>query len=830
MKLLAPLLLVLSALSPSFAQEAANPESVKKHEYQSDVARLRKIVIESLYSHREVFLRELISNANDAIEKLRLTALKDKSVWDGVAPLNITLQLYKDPEGEGGRLVIADTGIGMSPEELTANLGTLAKSGTSEFLAKADTSSSGSGGNGNLIGAFGLGFYSSFLVADKVYVSSLPPPSAANPNPVQHVFASSSEEPSFEVYKDPRGNTLGRGTEITLVLKKEALEYLEEEKVKQLVSKHSGFASSFPIYLFTNRTEEQPVPQDVTEATEERPKVDDEEVLIEDTPEKKDENAAIQMREVTIEEWVHLNNQAPLWARDPKEVTDEEYKNFYQVTFKQHKDPIIWHHFKGDSGPVSFKALIFVPQSLPEDYWQSAQASIQDTRLMVKRVLITSDFGEHKLPKWISWIKVLIDADDLPLNVSRETLQSTRFLRQIKNIVVTRFIQAMTKVAEEEPERYMEILKNYNHVLKLGVIETAIEGKSGNRDKLAGLTRWDTTLRKGISLEEYVEGRKEGQNQIYFLANIGQSTENMRHSVFVEKLVARGYEVILMTDTMDEIFVSNLRVFSGMQFQDVAKKGLQYGDEDREQEKKDMDKFKEGYKPLVDFFVKSTKEAIKDVVISNRLVTSPCAIVVDSFGYSANMEKLLTSHGKKSALQDLATRQKVLEINPRSPLIEGLLNRILALGEDGSERDKEEETELTEVVNILIDGALIRSGFEVMESNIFFERVDRALRRSLGVSETAKTEVHVKPAPPTAAAPPTDAGEISMDPNDFIELKDLKESLKPELDRSFGAPKTSEEGEAKPIMFDANKAREMAGGDPAKMEKIAEEVVKHIEL
>lgn len=830
MKLLAPLLLVLSALSPSLAQEAPNPESVKKHEYQSDVARLRKIVIESLYSHREVFLRELISNANDAIEKLRLTALKDKSVWDGVAPLNITLQLYKDPEGKSGRLVISDTGIGMSPEELTANLGTLAKSGTSEFLAKADTSSSGSGGNGNLIGAFGLGFYSSFLVADKVYVSSLPPPSAANPNPVQHVFASSSEEPSFEVYKDPRGNTLGRGTEITLVLKKEALEYLEEEKVKQLVVKHSGFASSFPIYLFTNRTEEQPVPQDDMDAAEEKPKVDDEEVLIEDTPEKKDENSAVQTRNVTIEEWVHLNNQAPLWARDPKEVTDEEYKNFYQATFKQQKDPVLWHHFKGDSGPVSFRALIFVPESLPEDYWQSAQASAQDTRLMVKRVLITSDFGEHKLPKWISWIKVLIDADDLPLNVSRETLQSTRFLRQIKNIVVTRFIQAMTKVAEEEPERYTEILNNYNHVLKLGVVETAIEGKSGNRDKLAGLTRWDTTLRKGISLGEYVEGRKEGQNQIYFLANIGQSTENMRHSVFVEKLVARGYEVILMTDTMDEIFVSNLRVFGGMLFQDVAKKGLQYGDEDIEQEKKDMDKFKEDYKPLVDFFVKSTKEAIKDVVISNRLVTSPCAIVVDSFGYSANMEKLLASHGKKSALQDFATKQKVLEINPRSPLIEGLLKRIMALGEDEDERDKEEETELTEVANILIDGALIRSGFEVMESNVFFERVDRALRRSLGVSETAKTEVHVEPAPPKAAAPPTNSGEVTMDPNDFIDLKDFKESLKPELDRSFGAPKVREEGEATPMTFDANKARKMAGDDPAKMEKIAEEVVKHIEL
>ncbi|PVG03593.1 heat shock protein Hsp90, partial [Serendipita vermifera] len=695
MRLLAPLLLALCSISPSFTQEVPTGQANTKHEYQSDVARLRKIVIESLYSHQEVFLRELISNANDAIEKLRLTALKDKTVWDGTTPLNITLVLQKDVEGDGGKLIISDTGIGMSPQELTSNLGTLAKSGTTEFLAQADKATTAAT-TSNLIGAFGLGFYSSFLVADKVYVASLPPPSAANPNPVQHVFSSSSDEASFEVYQDPRGNTLGRGTEITLVLKKGALEYLEEEKIKGLVAKHSGFASSFPIYLFTSRTEEQPVPQDELEAAaeetpekKETPKADDdEEAVVEEVKEdeKTVENTEVKMKNVTIEEWVHLNDQPPLWSREPKDVTEEEYKNFYKATFKQYSDPLLWHHFKGDSGPVSFKALIFVPSSLPDDYWQSAQAASQDTRLMVKRVFITSEFGEHKLPKWISWIKVIIDADDLPLNVSRETLQSKKFLKQIKNIVVTRFIQLMTKTAEEDPEKYKEVLKVYNPVLKLGVIETAIEGKGGSRDKLAGLARWDTTLRDGISLQDYIEGRKEGQNQIYFLANIGQTTENMRHSVFVEKLVARGYEVMLMTDTMDEIFVSNLRVYGGMRFQDVAKKGLQYGDEDIEKEKKELEKFKEDYKPLVDFFVKSTKEAIKDgrspffiVVISNRLVTSPCAIVVDSFGYSANMEKLLASHGKKNALQDYASKQKVLEINPRSPLIEGLLKRVMAL-------------------------------------------------------------------------------------------------------------------------------------------------------
>ncbi|CCA70224.1 related to HSP82-Heat shock protein [Serendipita indica DSM 11827] len=846
MKLLPSLLLALSLFSgASFAQEPVATDSSTKHEYQSDVARLRKIVIESLYSHREVFLRELISNANDAIEKLRLTALKDKTVWDGVAPLNITLKLEKNEEGDGGRLIISDTGIGMSPKELTTNLGTLAKSGTSEFLAKADSNSGSS--NGNLIGAFGLGFYSSFLVADKVYVASLPPATEANPQPVQHVFSSSADEPSFDVYPDPRGNTLGRGTEITLVLKKDALEYLEEETVKSLITKHSGFASSFPVYLFTKRIEEQPIPQDeldqTTEEKKEKPKVDDDEVVVEDAKEEEPKENEVKTRQVTVEEWVHLNDQPPLWTRDPKDVTDEEYKNFYKATFKQYQDPILWHHFKGDSGPVSFRALIYVPSTLPEDFWQSPQTAQQDTRLLVKRVLITSEFGEHRLPKWISWAKVIIDADDLPLNVSRETLQSNRFLKQIKNIIITRFIQVMQKTAEEDVEKYKEILKVYNPILKLGVIETAAEGKTGNRDKLSSLLRFDTTLRTGISLQDYVDNRKEGQNQIFFLANIGQTTENMRHSVFVEKLIARGYEVLLMTDTMDEIFVSNLRVWGNMRFQDVAKKGLQYGDEDVEKEKKELEKFKEDYKPLVNFFVKSTKDISRmAIVISNRLVTSPCAIVVDSFGYSANMEKLLTSHGKKTALQEYASKQKVLEINPRSPLIEGLLKRVMALPVEETERDKEEEAELREVVQILIDGALIRSGFEVMESNIFFERVDRALRRSLGVSETAKVEVEVAPAPPKAETAPPEMDEVATNAADFIEMQDFRASLGPELDRTFGGPKLMKMDANGPIetvpnqvAFDANDVRKrMESGEEVDIEGMVADAIKpkteHTEL
>lgn len=271
-------------------------------------------------NHRDIFLRELISNANDALEKLRLTSLTEPQVLSGAESMNITLKAYKDDTDGTARLVIRDTGIGMSPDELVANLGTLAKSGTSEFLARAESSSSSAdtSGTGNLIGAFGLGFYSSFLVADKVYVSSLAAPSPANPEPRQYVFASSAEDSTFEVYPDPRGNTLGRGTEITLVLKGDAEEFLDTLKITELVNKHSSFATAFPIYLFTQRTEEIPVEDETveTEKTEEprSDDEDDEEAVVDDLDDLEEENA-IKTQSVIVDEWVHLNSQPPIWVR-----------------------------------------------------------------------------------------------------------------------------------------------------------------------------------------------------------------------------------------------------------------------------------------------------------------------------------------------------------------------------------------------------------------------------------------------------------------------------------------------------------------------------------
>ncbi|KAJ7591081.1 Hsp90 protein-domain-containing protein [Mycena floridula] len=785
-------LLVIGGVS---SQDSEAPVVKEKHNYQSDVARLRKIVINSLYSHKEIFLRELISNANDALEKLRLTALTDKLIWDGADPLNITLKVVKNEDGKG------DTGIGMSPQELTTNLGTLAKSGTSDFLAQAE----GQDGTnaGNLIGAFGLGFYSSFLVADRVDVASIPPPSEKNPNPIQHIFSSDADESSFEVYPDPRGNTLGRGTEITLHLKPDSVEYLDNSELTALVNKHSLFSSTFPIYLLEQRTEEFPDPDQGTDAEpsesasadssnetpkDEAPK-DEDEAIVEDVPseEEKKEALPVKMRSILVDHWVQLNAQAPIWSRYAifpltESSSIEDYTLFYNVFFKDFSKPLTWQHFSADSGTgTAFKAIIYIPPKPEESFWQQPLTRTKDVKLMVKRTFITSDLGDDNLPKWASWVKAVVDADDLPLNVSRETLQSSRFLRQLKNIILKRLLQMFARLAEEEPEKFEELQKSYGTAIKLGAVED-----QKHREKLASLARFYTNQRNRTSLDQYLENKKKGQKQIFYLTELGKDPEEISQSVFVEKLHARGYEVLLLNEPMDEIFVQNMRQWKGLKFQDIAKVGLKFGDEDldEEEEKLQQQELNEKFQPLLEYLKKRAQEVVRDVVLSNRLVASPCAVVADSHGYTANVQKMMNAanqRGGKEYLHEIAQKAKLLEINPRSPLIEGLLRKVEELPEDEAARDPDSVAELEEATSILIDGALIRSGFEVPNTNAFFSRVDRVLRRSLGVSETAPTDTTVKPAPPVDPELPSEVDPEFMPPMSDVPGVQIPDHMKDDV-------------------------------------------------
>ncbi|KAI0824788.1 heat shock protein Hsp90 [Trametes gibbosa] len=771
MRLLRSLLVTFTVLSLHVFAQAASDVPKQRHAYQSDVARLRKIVINSLYSHRDVFLRELISNANDALEKLRLTSLTEPEVLSGAETMNITIKGEKSEDGTA-KIVIRDTGIGMTPDELANNLGTLAKSGTSEFLTKAESDTTS---NGNLIGAFGLGFYSSFLVADRVEVASLAAKSSQNPNPAQYVFSSGADENSYEIFPDPRGDTLGRGTEITLYLKPEAVEYVDTHTISELVGKHSSFSTSFPIYMYTTRTDmviDEEAEAEAAKAAEaekataeetEKDDVDEDEAVVEDVSEEEptvEEKREPKMKPITVEEWIQLNSQPPIWMRDPKTVTDEEYEAFYQATYKDYQKPLAWYHFAGDSGSgVSFRSIIYVPSRLDDSYWQNPLQSItKDIRLMVKRVFITSDLGEDALPKWANWVKVVVDAEDLPLNVSRETLQSNQFLKQLKGIILKRLLQLLKRLQSEDPQKWEQVQETFGNVFKLGAVEDF-----KNRDKLATLVRFTTNQRNSTSLDEYLENKKQGQNQIFYLADMGKSATELAKSVFIEKLHARGYEVLLLGDPLDEVFITNIRRWKKIPFQDVAKAGLKFGDEDAEEaEKEEHARLTEKFQPLIEWLRKEIREkgAARDVVISNRLVTSSCAIVADESGYTANLEKLISSshaQANHKHMWEFAKKQKVLEVNPRSPLIEGLLRRIEQLPTDEEERDPEAEEELKEVATVLVDGALVRSGFAVTDSNDFFTRVDRILRRSLGVSETAPTDTTVKPAPPVDPELPADA-------------------------------------------------------------------------
>jgi len=636
------------------------------------------------------------------------------------------------------------------------------------------------------------------------------------------------------------------------VLKDEATDYLAEYQLKALVQKHSAFSSTFPIYLHTSSTQDVPdedeiramvdkvaqqesATQDVPDEDEIRTIVDEvaqQESATQDVPDEdeiestrqeyeklsetskdeyivKDEDEAIvedvedvkaeeevkpvKTKTVVKEEWLHLNSQPPIWMRDPKDITDEEYISFYKATYKDMDAPLAWHHFSGDAGTgTSFKAILFIPSKLPADFWHGPTIVNQDVRLFNKRVFVTNDLGEDTLPKWVSWIKAIIDAEDLPLNVSRETLQSTRFLRQIKQALIRRLIQLLQRISEQDPEKFNEISKVIGSALKLGAVDA-----EKDRPKLAALTRFATNQKNVTSFDEYVKNKKSGQKQIFFLAGLGQTPEVLAKSLFVEKLTARGYEVLLCSEPLDEILFSHHRTWEKMAFQDVSKAGLKFGDEDEdpEEEKAKQAALKEKFRPLIEWLKNETVEVVMDVSLSNRLVTSPCAIVAEMFGYSANMERLMNAQNSRdtnSLKHVYAKKSKSLEINPHSPLIEGMLRKVEQLPEPDDEPDVEAEEELREVTSILIDGALIRSGYDVPDVNVFFERMDRALRRSLGVSEHAKTVVDVKPAPPVDPEPIRSEPEVSKA---FVEVPEhLKGQVEIEMEEM-----PDEEEETDPI-------------------------------
>ncbi|KAJ3104913.1 hypothetical protein HDU97_008771 [Phlyctochytrium planicorne] len=623
-----------------------------KFKFESENSRVLSIVINSLYKSKEIFLRELISNAADALDKIRFMSLTSP---DALASNNrLDIRIMSDRERK--LLQITDTGVGMTPDELRKNLGTIAKSGTSEFISAVERNATDLG----LIGQFGVGFYSVFLVCDRVTVAS-----KSNEAESQHIWQSTSES-DFTIAKDPRGNTLGRGTEITLHLKDDAIEYLETSNLESLIAKYSEFIT-FPIYIWKNVTVTEEVDEPASEPESE----------VEDvTDEKKKETI-----EKTVSEWVVVNQNKPIWARSPSDVSESEYQNFYKSYYKDTTEPLTWIHFRAE-GDVDFKSLLYIPARAPPSFLQKADEIVRNIRLFVRKVFITDELDDF-WPRWLAFIKGLVDSDDLPLNVSRETLQKHSLLKTIKKKLIAKSLDMISQLSKDK-EKYKKFFEQFGVALKLGVIEDV-----KNRKKLIKALRFQT------SSEEH--------------------------------------------DPLDEYLIQQISDYNGVKLQSVSKPGLLYGDEDSTKE--DLEKLSTEFEPLSEWLKTTLSDFIDKVVVSARLTKSPTAILANEFGVSGNMERIMAAQALQSGDNFMknyySTLKKTLEINPKHPLIKGFRKRL----EAGGELD-----DLKEQALALYDVTLLRSGFDIKNVPQFSARIERVIRKALNVDLTEEAKVDVKPA------------------------------------------------------------------------------------
>uniref|UniRef100_J3S4B1 Endoplasmin n=1 Tax=Crotalus adamanteus TaxID=8729 RepID=J3S4B1_CROAD len=684
-------------------------EKSERFAFQAEVNRMMKLIINSLYKNKEIFLRELISNASDALDKIRLMSLTDETALSDNEELTIKIKCDK----EKNMLHVIDTGIGMTKDELIKNLGTIAKSGTSEFLNKITEMQEENQSTSELIGQFGVGFYSAFLVADKVIVTS------KHNNDSQQIWESDSNE--FSVIEDPRGNTLGRGTTVTLVLKEEASDYLELDTVKNLVTKYSQFIN-FPIYVWSSKTEtvEEPLED---EEVKDKDETDDEAAVEEEEEEKKPKTKPVQK---TVWDWELMNDIKPIWQRPSKEVEEDEYKAFYKSFSKETDEPMTYIHFTAE-GEVTFKSILFIPSTAPRGLFDEYGSKKSDfIKLYVRRVFITDDFHDM-MPKYLNFVKGVVDSDDLPLNVSRETLQQHKLLKVIRKKLVRKTLDMIKKIAEE---KYNDTFwKEFGTNIKLGVIED-----HSNRTRLAKLLRFQSSNHESntTSLDQYVERMKEKQDKIYFMA--GSSRKEAESSPFVERLLKKGYEVIYLTEPVDEYCIQALPEFDNKRFQNVAKEGVKF--DESEKSKEAHEALEKEYEPLLTWMKdKALKDKIEKAVLSQRLTQSPCALVASQYGWSGNMERIMKAQayqtGKDIATNYYASQKKIFEINPKHPLIKDMLRRV---------QENEDDQIVADLAVVLLETATLRSGYLLPDTKEYGERIERMLRLSLNIDPEEKVE------------------------------------------------------------------------------------------